>query len=136
MKNYFFPFLIAMFLSAGAIAQSGVKVEHVVQDVQATKVVASRGGAPGLTAVPVSDSAIAYAECSCGCNVTFDNYTGYWINVYVDSLFKGIIEPYGSGELWILPESATWYAETAGSTYYWLGNLGCANGDQYIKLWE
>ncbi len=136
MKNYFFLFLIALFFTTTVRAQDSVKRERVVQDVKATEVVASRGSSPDLTELPAQDSAVDDTDCSCGCYVTFDNYTGYWINIYVDSVFKGIIDPYGVGELWVIPSVRKYYAETTGHTYYWTAELGCNSADQYIKFRE
>lgn len=135
MKNYLFLSFLLFFTSLHLSAQSTGKREHVVQDVKATKVAGARGAVTGLGTVPATDSAAAYAECDCGCDVVFDNYTGYWINIYVDSVFKGTLEPYAQGTLWVNPGSKSWYAETTGGTYYWKGNQNCADA-WWIKFWE
>lgn len=93
--------LITFFFSLGAVyAQGEVKKEHVVKDVVATKIAGERGNDKIKSDIPVTDVA-APTNDGCGgcydCTLVFDNYTGYWVNVYVNGVFKGVIEPWGTG---------------------------------------
>lgn len=131
--------LIAFCFSLGALyAQGDQKKEHVVKDVVATKIQGERGKDKIKSDVPTTDVA-APTNDGCGgcydCMLVFDNYTGYWINVYVDGVFKGIIEPYGTGNVRVVADWTSWYCETAGSTLSWEDKGDCS-AEWWIKLRE
>lgn len=67
------------------------------------------------------------------CCLGFDNYTGYYLDVWVDDIYRGRVAPYNYDELCVTGGFTTWYVETAGGTYYWNGSGDCQ--DSYnIKL--
>src|ERR1044071_9140071 len=132
MKKHLFMLLIAVLSFGVANAQNGKK-EHVIKDVKATKMVAGTRGSKVKTDVPTTDVA-APAPTNRGtaddCHLTFDNYTGYWIKIYVDGNYKGMVEPWGTGEVWVFGGWTSWYCETAGGTFYWENS-----GDFFCDCW-
>lgn len=138
MKKHLFMLLIAVLSFGVANAQSGAKKEHVIKDVKATKMAGARGKDKIKTDVPTTDVAApkpAERGSVSECHLTFDNYTGYWIKIYVDGNFKGYVEPWGTGEVWVYGGWTSWYAESAGGTYYW-ENSGDCYSDWWVNLRE
>lgn len=67
------------------------------------------------------------------CCLRFDNYTGYFLDVWVDSIYRGRVAPYDDDDLCVAGGITTWYVETLGETYFWEGGGNCE--DNYnIKL--
>lgn len=139
MKKNLFVLLIAALSFGFAQAQTTEKKEHVIRDVKSQPVSAERGASKIVKDVPTTDVPVPQPDVCVNCNAcnfTFDNWTGYWIKVYVDGQFKGYLEPWGSGTAFVRENSnGTWYCETAGGTLCWEGKNYCGL-DEQINLRE
>lgn len=91
--------------------RGAVKHERPTKDVEAQKEDASRGA----------------------CCLGFDNYTGYYLDVWVDDVYRGRVAPYKAGDICVANGFTTYYVETAGGTYYWDGSGDCQSSYN-IKL--
>lgn len=55
-------------------------------------------------------------------DLVFDNWTGLYIEIYVNGKFRGMIDPYGEEVTWAIPGTNTVYAKATyrdGSYSYW-----------------
>lgn len=76
---------------------------------------------------PTTDVVAPQPDNSRGsCCLNFDNYTGYYVDVWVDGTYRGRVSPYDYDGLCVGDGYTTWYAETAGGTYYWEGSGNCS----------
>ena len=134
MKKYLL--MICLTVMSVSYVSAQVKKRLIVQDPKQTKVDAKARGAAIKVDKPTTDVA-APAPAQRGstdfCTITFDNYTGYWINVYVDGNYKGDVAPYGVGDVTVYGGYTTYYCVTAGGTYSWSDNGDCS-GDYHINL--
>ena len=129
--------LVAVLSFGFANAQNGNgKKEHVIKDVKATKMTGERGAGKIKNGIPTTDVIVAEPTnrgAGSYCYLTFDNYTGYSINVYVDGNYKGWIEPWGKGDVTVYGGWTSWYCESSGGGYYW-ENSGDCFSDWYVNL--
>ncbi len=96
----------------------------------ATKVVKSRG-AQSEYVVPEGDFAIERPVLSRGgCVVKLDNWTGYYVDIWVDKAYKGRLNPWENSQL-ILPEGFNEvYCRTMGESYQWQSGGEC--NEQFV----
>lgn len=101
-------------------------------ELNASKVVKSRGVSEYV--VPEGDFFLEKPVLSRGgCVVKFDNWTGYYIDLWVDKVYKGRLNPWENSQL-ILPEGyAEVYCRTMGETYQWQ-SAGECNEEFLLKL--
>ncbi len=62
------------------------------------------------------------------CSLALDNYTGYFVDVWVEDQYQGRLEPYARSvkiNVWTPGNYTHWYAKTAGGTYYWSSDSQC-----------
>ncbi len=134
MKKQVLTFVIALLSFGFADAQNpNGKKEHVIKDVKATKMVGVRGPGKVKNDVPTTDVVLpAPTNRGSGseCLLTFDNFTGFWIKVYVDGNFKRYVEPWRTGEVTVYGGWTTWYCETTGGNMSWENS-----GDCYLDWW-
>jgi len=54
-------------------------------------------------------------------DIIVDNWTGYYLDVYVDGTYRGSISPYGDKTTWAVPGRTTIYVKAVFSdgSYYW-----------------
>lgn len=135
MKKYLVMICLTVFAVTFASAQ-GAKKPMIVQDAKQQKADAKSRGAMIKKDKPTTD-VVTPASTARGtgdyCTITFDNYTGYWVNIYVDGNYKGDVEPYGVGDVTVYGGYTTYYCVTAGGTYYWQGDGNC-DGDYHINM--
>ncbi len=135
MRKNLFMLLIAVLSFGFANAQTNGKREHVIKDVKATKMVP--GSTRGSTKAKPTTDVIVEAPTNRGsgsyCYLTFDNYTGYNIDIWVDGNYKGWVEAWGKGDVTVYGGYTSWYAESAGGGYSW-SNSGDCFSDWYINL--
>jgi len=114
---------ILFFLSNSIYAQT---------ELQASKVVKSRGVSEYV--IPEGDILMEKPVLSRGgCTVKFDNWTGYYVDLWVDKVYKGRLNPWEDSQL-ILPEGyAEVYCRTMGETYQWQ-SVGECNEEFVLKL--
>ena len=62
------------------------------------------------------------------CYMYMDNYTGYYVDIYVEDKYMGRLSPYATSvrfDVWVPGNWTHWYAQTAGGTYYWTNDSYC-----------
>jgi len=66
-------------------------------------------------------------------DIVVDNYTGYYIDIYVDGSYRGTLAPWDKKVTWAIPGSTTLYAKAVfddGSYKYW-GPTTAQTGYEY-----
>ncbi len=132
IKGMFFNVVLTVAMMVLSINFSNAQTKGV--DVIGQKVEASRGAVKHER--PTED-VVAPKDTTRGpvCCLGFDNYTGYYIDVWVDGTYRGRVTPYEYDDLCVTGGITSWYAETAGGSYYWNGSGDC-QGSFNIKLKE
>lgn len=62
------------------------------------------------------------------CYVYFDNYTGYYVDIWVENIYQGRLSPYSTSvriDVWTPGNWTKWYAKSSGGTYYWTNDSFC-----------
>ena len=62
------------------------------------------------------------------CYMYMDNYTGYYVDIWVEDQYQGRLSPYATSvrfDIWTPGSWAHWYAKSAGGTYYWSNDSYC-----------
>lgn len=120
-----------MLLIAGAIF-CFTNLVNAQTELQGTKVVKSRGVSEYV--IPSGDVLIAKPLMSRGgCVVKFDNWTGFYVDLWVDKVYKGRLNPWENSQL-ILPEGYTEvFCRSMGDTYQWQ-SAGECNEEFLLKL--
>ncbi len=114
--------LLFLAFSTGASAQEKITVK-----VESKKVDATRGSNPNIKSqAPTTDAPEEKARGTC--MIDFTNYTGYYINVYVDGYYKGQLSPYGRGTVYVGDGYTTIYGLSAGGTVEWPAKGGNCRG--------
>jgi hypothetical protein len=112
--------LLAFSTTASAQKKITVKVES-------QKVDATRGSNPNIKSeAPTTDAPESKSRGTC--MIDFTNYTGYYINVYVDGYYKGQLSPYGKGTVYVGDGYTTIYGLSAGGTVEWPTKGGNCSG--------
>jgi hypothetical protein len=125
-KLTFLVFLGAFFFLANTVEAQKV--------ITAQKYVKSRGASEYV--IPSGDLAIEKPVLSRGgCLIKFDNWTGYYVDLWVDKVYKGRLNPWENSQL-LLPEGyKEVYCRTMGETYQWQ-SAGKCNEEFLLKLEE
>jgi hypothetical protein len=77
---------------------------------------------------PSGDEARPKAKKRGTCFLYLDNYTGYYVDVWVEDQYQGRLSPYATSvrfDVWTPGNYTHWYAKTAGGTYYWTNDSYC-----------
>ncbi|MBN1198892.1 MAG: hypothetical protein JXA23_06040 [Bacteroidales bacterium] len=53
------------------------------------------------------------------CDVVIDNWTGWYIDIYIDGSYRGQIKPWDKRVTWAIPGNTKLYAEAPGTSFYW-----------------
>ena len=102
--------------------------------ISGTKVVKSRGVSEYV--IPSGDVSIERPALSRGgCVVNFDNWTGYYIDVWVDKVYKGRLNPWEDSQLILSEDYTEVFCRTMGETYQWQSEGAC-NEEFQLKLEE
>ncbi len=97
-------------------------------------VAASRGANPNIKGdIPKTDAPKSKSR-SAACSITLDNYTGYYIKVYVDGYYKGTLDAYGKGTVVVSDGYKTVYCVTVGGTKEWSAAGNCTNSSNYFTI--
>ncbi|MDD4148799.1 MAG: hypothetical protein PHE33_02105 [Bacteroidales bacterium] len=100
----------------------------------ASKLVKSRGVSEYV--IPAGDIAFEKPALSRGgCVVDLDNWTGYYVDIWVDKVYKGRLNPWENSQLIIAQDFAEVYCRTMGETYQWQSSGEC-NEKFQLKLEE
>ena len=126
MKKTIFGILAAgcmlLAFSTTASAQKKITVKLTSQQVEA-----SRGSNPNIkTTAPTTDNPQSKSRGTC--YIDFTNYTGYYINVYVDGNYMLQLWPYGKGTVYGVDGYTTIYGISAGGTVEWPTKGGNCSG--------
>lgn len=115
-----------------AIAIFGLTVTFSTQSyAQAKKkvaVYAKPGSGDGKGSAPSSDEVRPKKKTRGTCYLYLDNFTGYYVDVWVEDQYQGRLSPYATSvrfDVWTPGNWTKWYAKTAGGTYYWENNSYC-----------
>ncbi|MFZ4059232.1 MAG: hypothetical protein ACOYKE_13905 [Ferruginibacter sp.] len=131
-KVALFLFIAMVALSVNTMAQ-GKKT--ITKKVVSTAYAASRGDAdPNIkSSAPTEDKKQDKVRGADACTIYFDNYSGLYVDVYVNGDFMGTMSPYGS-----LTANgggyATIYCKSAGGTRVW-SDAGNCEGNYRFKLY-
>lgn len=100
--------------------------KKIAKKVTASPVSASRGVNPNIKSdAPTKDVAESKAR-GAACSIYFSNYTGYYVNIYVDGYYKGQLSPWGAGTVVVGNGYTSIYCITAGKTLEWSDAGNCA----------
>ena len=89
-------------------------------------------GKPGTgnkdVAAPSGDEVRPKSKKRGTCYLYLDNFTGYYVDVWVEDQYQGRLSPYATSvrfDVWTPGNYTKWYAKTAGGTYYRTNNSYC-----------
>ena len=85
------------------------------------------GGKENLT-VPSEDKQRTKSKKRGYCYLYLDNFTGYYVDVWVEDQYQGRLSPYATSvrfDVWTPGNWTHWYAKSAGGTYYWTNDCYC-----------
>jgi hypothetical protein len=121
--------LSIIFFFAATILSTNYAQEKKSVDVKAKKVETSRGENPNIKfSVPKTDDnpeAKPEKERGAYCGIDFKNYTGYYIDIYVNGYYKGTLGPWADGSVTVYSGYTTIYCITTGGTLEWSDAGGC-----------
>ena len=142
-KIYFLSLAIILVLSSAT--SSFAQKNTVVKTPQLNKVEKSRGDAnPNITTPrPTTDvkdmnppaNRGGDASRSAYCDIKFENWTGYYIDIYVDGTYEGTVSPWQDFYAYEYSGYKSIYCETIGGSYYW-SDYGNCDGDFTFKMSE
>lgn len=135
MKQLILGILVSCFMLGTATTSYSQKVKPVTRDIKAKTVEASRGANTNIKSdAPTTDNAVAQARGAASCSIYFSNYTGYYVNVYVDGYYKGQLSPWGGGTVVVGDGYTSIYCITAGRTLEW-SDAGNCYGSYTFRLY-
>ncbi len=120
--------LVAMMTLSFAIqndanAQTKKKPAHKHQMVYGQK-----GSGDNDGTLPSEDKPLKKSKKRGDCSLYMDNFTGYYVDVWVENQYLGRLSPYATSvrmDVWTPGNWTKWYAKTAGGTYYWSNDSYC-----------
>lgn len=129
--------LIVGLLAAGcmliAFSSATYAQKKVTRTVKASTVVANRGVNPNIkSGAPTTD--VAESKSRGTCSIYFSNYTGYYVNIYVDGYYRGQLSPWGGGTVNVGDGYTSIYCITAGQTLEW-SDAGNCYGSYTFRLY-
>ena len=123
--------LLAM-LTFGMINSTNAQTkEKQVVELKSTNVKKSRGGNPNIkndvSFCEIKDVPVPKPSKSRGdtCYINVDNWTGYYVKVYVDGDYFGMVSPWGEGDVEVYSGYTTVYCITAGESFDWYATGSC-----------
>lgn len=135
MKQLILGILVSCFMLGAATTSYSQKVKPVTRDIKAKTVEASRGANTNIKSdAPTTDNAVAQSRGAASCSIYFSNYTGYYVNVYVDGYYKGQLSPWGGGTVVVGDGYTSIYCITAGRTLEW-SDAGNCYGSYTFRLY-
>lgn len=136
MKKFTLLFLLTtctfLLYSSTAYCQAKSKIEKKLTGKAYEK---SRGADANIKSnSPTSDKKKEKSRGAALCMIYFDNYSGLYVNVYVDGDYMGTMSPYGSLTVNEYSGYATIYCKSTGGTKYW-SDQGSCDGYYHFKLY-
>ncbi|HMO33701.1 MAG TPA: hypothetical protein PKE63_09460 [Lacibacter sp.] len=123
MKKLVFMTLTVIGLSVvfgtTASAQAKPAPKKVAVEAQPVK---EKKDLPGPDAAPREKSTRGY------CYVYFDNFTGNYVDVWVENIYQGRLSPYAKSvriDVWVPGNWTKWYAQTTDGSLYWSNSSYC-----------
>ena len=71
-----------------------------------------------------------------GCIVKIDNWTGYYVDMWVNKNYKGRLNPWENSQLILNEEIDEIYCKTMGESYQWKSNSGECNNQIVLGIDE
>ena len=128
----FFFSMVLVCSTTSVSAQAKAKKTVVIKS---KAVEANRGTNPNIKSdVPTKDKQEAKNRAAAACSIYFDNFTGYYVKVYVDGDYKGTVGPYDSGTVTVGDGYTTIYCITSGGTKEWSATGNCTDSFYRFKL--
>ncbi len=128
--------IIGIFVSACmlfAFSTTSHAQKKVTRDVKAAVVEGTRSSNPNIKSqAPTTDEAQPKSRGTC--SIYFSNYTGYYINIYVDGYYRGQLSPWGGGTVSVSDGYTTIYCLSAGGTREW-SDAGTCSGYYTFRLY-
>lgn len=125
MKKTIFGFLATAFMLV-AFSSTADAQKKTAKTVNAKTVDATRGANPNIKSeAPTTDAAQPQARGGASCDIYFSNYTGYYVNIYVDGYYRGQLSPWGAGTVSVADGYTSVYCITAGKTLEWSDAGNC-----------
>jgi len=59
------------------------------------------------------------------CGIDFENWTGYYVEIYVNGYYKGTLGPWETGSVTVYAGYTTIYCITSGGTLEWYNDGSC-----------
>ena len=121
--------LCVIFFFAATLLTATFAQEKKSVDVTATSMEKSRGENPNIKSqVPTTDdNPMPKPEKERGslCMIDFNNYTGYYVEIYVNGYYMGTVAPWGAYAVDAYAGYTTIYCITSGGTYEWSAAGNC-----------
>jgi len=133
-------FLLGLFLVFGPVfIANSFSQEKKSVEINGTQVEKARGENPNIiSGVPTDDeSPMPEPEKERGslCMIDFNNYTGYYVEIYVNGYYMGTVAPWGYYPVDAYAGYTTIYCITSGGTFEWSAAGNCDyyfNYDLYL----
>lgn len=133
MKKVTFLLLFAM--AAFSVTTFAQKKESINKKVTSKAYTGARGAADEniKSGAPKTDKKEAKGARGT-CQIYFDNYSGLYVDVYVDGNYKGTLSPSGAFNVYVGDGYTTIYCKSTGGTRYWSDSGNC-DGYYHYKLY-
>lgn len=131
-KSFLYLTVVFAFFFIG-ISSMNAQTER--KDLKASKVESTRGNKyeRPTTDNPVPAPSNSRGSAAYSCCIDFDNWTGYYIDVWVDETYRGRLSAWDNSTICVQEGWTTVYAETVGGTYYW-SDEGMCSGFYTLKI--
>lgn len=107
-----------MMFHTKAAAQAPQKKKVVLEAQQVTE----KKDLPGPDGTPRQKKTRGY------CYVYFDNFTGNYVDIWVEGIYQGRLSPYATSvriDVWVPGNWTKWYAQTTDGALYWSNSSYC-----------
>jgi uncharacterized protein (UPF0333 family) len=130
MKKLALSLLFAAGLLFAGTVDANAQAKKTVA-VAGKAVAKSRGANPNIKMdAPTVDKPVAKNR-SATCAITFDNWTGLYIKIYVDGNYKGTVDAWGKGTVSVGDGYTTVYCVSVGGTREWTAAGDCREAYTY-----
>jgi hypothetical protein len=125
--------LVFLFLCCGIEASAQQQRADTIS-ITGKAIAASRVNNPHTpTSIPSTDIPVAKSRSSGG-EIAFDNWTGFFVKLFVDGIYRGTVEPWGRARVAVADGVTPVYAITVGGTIEWSYTIDTRiTGCIYIK---
>lgn len=131
MKKYLFIAMAVVGLTFAASTEASAQKAPTKK----VAVYGKKSTSDGSMSAPTTDEPRAKKDKKRGsCYVWFDNYTGYYVDIWVEGYYQGRLSPYATSvriDVWTPGNWTKWTARTAGGTYSWSNDSYCNDSRQF-----